>query len=283
MAPIHWVYVNIQQATDDDRSEHDSLGEEADGDACILEDTYEAILGEDGNDEQDGNDPPLALSSYDVTPATPSLPDPRQMIERELWVSAVNPVSATVYLIPLFVSLMDSQYTARIDTSVSLPSILPGLPATPPNSCVIPADNNHPQRLSFPGPALGRFHKPNAWLNDDCIDLGAQLIVWHLGTAAARGDPVVFSTFVLPRHHKGGDEGLWRACKWSSEFWKKDIWIFPVHADRNHWVLVIVYWKKRQIAYFDSLYSETAFKTHVKVRNCLRSLFQAWDVTRSCS
>ncbi|KAI1788532.1 hypothetical protein LXA43DRAFT_871760, partial [Ganoderma leucocontextum] len=102
------------------------------------------------------------------------------------------------------------------------------------------------------------------WLNDDCINLGAQVIMRHLGTPAARGDPVIFSSFVLSKHHKGGDEGLWRVCKSSSEFWKKDIWIFPIHSNGNHWALAIVYWRKRRIAYFDSLHSKIAFETHVK-------------------
>ncbi|KAI1784417.1 hypothetical protein LXA43DRAFT_1066776 [Ganoderma leucocontextum] len=220
VAPIHWVHVNIQQATEEDGSDAYSSGEEADDDACIIEDTYEAMFGEDVEH---------CPNAYSPIPATVPVPDPGQMIERELWLSDVNPA-----------------------------------PVTPPDSCIIPAEAAQQRGLTFPSAALGRLHEANAWLDDDCINIGTQVIMRHLGSAAARGDPVIFSSFVLPKHHKGGDEGLWRLCKSSLEFWKKDIWIFPIHSNGNHWALAIVYWRKRRIAYFDSLHSKVAFETHVK-------------------
>ena len=167
---------------------------------------------------------------------------------------------------------MHSQYRQRVDTSIPLPPVPPHAPTTPPESCIINPAASYPHRLSITSAALLRFHEANAWLNDDCIDFGAEVILRYLGTAAAHGDPVVFSCFVPPRHRRGGDEGLWRACKWSGEFWNKDIWIFPIHIDGNHWVLTIVYWRKRRIAYFDSLYNRAAFEVHVKVWNVNTSL-----------
>ena len=85
VVPIHWVHVNIQQATEYDGAEPESWDEEADCDACIVEDTYDAMLGEDGN--------------YDDNPPNPCglVPDTEtnlgQIIERDLWLFDINPVS----------------------------------------------------------------------------------------------------------------------------------------------------------------------------------------------
>ena len=119
-------------------------------------------------------------------------------------------------------------------------------------------------RIILPSPALSRFRQPNGWLNDDCIHIGAEVILRHIGTSATHGDPVFFSTYLLPSQKKS-DEGLWRLCKKMPEFWKKDLWIFPLHRNADHWTLTLVYWKKRRIAYFDSFASKSAFKSDVPV------------------
>ena len=91
----------------------------------------------------------------------------------------------------------------------------------------------------------------------------------HLGTASCRGDPAIFTSLVHPRYQIGSDTSLWRVCGQMGEFWKKDIWIFPINRNGNHWTLVIVDWKKGRMAHFDSFGSKTAFKNDVQVRICI--------------
>ena len=145
-----------------------------------------------------------------------------------------------------------------------LPPLPPHIPEFVQVPDTIPALEGHSRALTLPRPAVARFRKANAWLNDDCINIGAQLILRHIGVSAARGDPAIFSTFLLPSEKKG-DEGLWRVSKSVEEYWKKDLWIFPLHRNGNHWVLAVVYWKKRRIAYFDSFGSKSSFKSDVPV------------------
>nr|VWO93910.1 Plasma membrane ATPase (EC [Ganoderma boninense] len=225
---LHWVHVNVPQPTEDQDFEDDVTA--ADDQACLLYDTVENIV------EQVDSDLSLIISP----------PSHQLMIERDLWIYDTNP------------------YTIRSDTSVmtALPPfpthILESTSVILPES--IPAVDGH-SSIFLSSPALARFRQPNGWLNDDSINIAAQVFLRHTGSSAHR-DPAIFSTFVLPMQKKG-DEALWRLCKPMSEFWKKDIWIFPLHRNGDHWTLAVVYWKKRRIAYFDSFGSKSAFKTDV--------------------
>ncbi|KAI1788529.1 hypothetical protein LXA43DRAFT_894498 [Ganoderma leucocontextum] len=113
---------------------------------------------------------------------------------------------------------------------------------------------------------LERLHRRDGWLNDDCINLGSDLLLRHLGTAAARGNPALFPSWAVSTHRAGDDDGLWRVCRYAPEFWLKDIWLLPIHREsQSHWTLVIVYWRKRRIAYFDSFGGIASFEDDVKV------------------
>ena len=136
--------------------------------------------------------------------------------------------------------------------------------AAPPARCIIPAESEY-RRLEFRAPALNRLRQSTEWLCDECIELGAEAILRHVGTDSCRGDPVIFTPFALPKHKTGSDRSLWRLCKQSREFWAKDVWMFPIHRDGNHWTLVTVNWKKGRIAHFDSLNSRVAFKADIQV------------------
>ena len=117
VAPIHWVYVNIQQATEYDGSEPESWDEEADGEACIIEDTYDAMLGEDGNYEDSPSNP------CGLVPATVPT-DLRQVIERDLWLFDLNPVSMGYALDSSLLSCIysiSSTSTLRFRYHLSLP------------------------------------------------------------------------------------------------------------------------------------------------------------------
>ena len=124
---------------------------------------------------------------------------------------------------------------------------------------------DHKRDITFRTHDLNRFLHPYAWLNDECMNGGSQAILRHFGSARALGDPALFSTWVFATHLSGDDDALWRFSRVAGEFWRKDIWLIPVHREGNHWTLAIVYWRKQQIAYFDSLSSEDAFETDVKV------------------
>lgn len=70
--------------------------------------------------------------------------------------------------------------------------------------------------------------------------------------------------------HRGGkvdDDRIWGHChKTLNNVQDSDVWLFPIHCAGNHWTLAIVYWRKRRIAYFDSLGSKTVFEADSMVR-----------------
>ena len=123
----------------------------------------------------------------------------------------------------------------------------------------------HNRDLSFSPRDLNRFLQPYAWLNDECLNGGSQAILRHFGASHAGVDPALFSTWVIPTHLSGDDDALWRHSRVATDFWKKNVWLIPIHRDGNHWTLAIVYWNKRRIAHFDSLGSKHAFEMDVKV------------------
>ena len=123
----------------------------------------------------------------------------------------------------------------------------------------------HSRDISFSHHDINRFLHPHAWLNDECINGGSQAILRHFGSSGARGDVALFSSWVIPTHLSGDDDALEQHSRTTAEFWKKNIWLIPVHRDGDHWTLAIVYWRKRRIAHFDSLASKRAFEMDAKV------------------
>lgn len=156
------------------------------------------------------------------------------------------------------------QYTARINTSLLLPPNPDGMPAAPPESCIIPAvpGQSDSKELKFSASAMNRLHSRHEWLNDDCIDLGAQLLQRHFGL---RMNSAIFSVFTITQYLRGHDEALWRTSLLTPRFWERTIWMIPINRDHCHWTLAIVYWKKRRIAYFDSFASSSAWEEDAPV------------------
>ena len=154
------------------------------------------------------------------------------------------------------------QFTARINTTLLLPPVPAGMLATPPTSCTIPAipgdSNSHP--VTFGSSALGRLHRREEWLNDECIDFCSEVLRRYSEAAGFRIKTAIFSVFTISQYLGGHDEGLWRISLLTPEFWKKTIWIIPINRDHCHWTLAIVYWNKRRIAYFDSFGSKSAWE-----------------------
>lgn len=66
----------------------------------------------------------------------------------------------------------------------------------------------------------------------------------------------IFSTFDI--HLARYDQPLaeiWRRTQ-QTQYWKKPVWIIPVHRDvLEHWVVVVVYPAARRILFYDSLAS----------------------------
>ena len=167
---------------------------------------------------------------------------------------------------------MPLQYAAHPDTAHALPPAPLNLPDIAGPRTILP-NGDYTRPLFFPLDCLNRFLQPHAWLNDDCINLGAQAILRHLGSTGAQGSIALFSSYVYPSHRVGDDDALWRNCRYASHFWEKDLWLIPIHHNQNHWTLSIIYWRKKRIAHFDSLSSTEAFEYDVQVCK-----FAAWDL-----
>ncbi|KAI0371630.1 hypothetical protein BV20DRAFT_978666 [Pilatotrama ljubarskyi] len=149
-----------------------------------------------------------------------------------------------------------------------LVDIPPQGPATAgPVTVIIPATTDLP-RVLIPAQDMGRFLQPTAWLSDDCVNGGAQVLLRHYGTCSTHGgEPAIFSTRIFTMHcNHVDDDTIWRDCGLTTAFWRKDVWILPIHRTLPslHWTLAIVYWRKKRIAYFDSLADEASWQTDVK-------------------
>ena len=102
------------------------------------------------------------------------------MVDRELLMSDTNPVrlKAEYPAYSLSLSLRNNiQYTARINTSLSLPPIPDAMPTVPPESCAIPGvpGLNKSKPLTFTSAVLNRLHIRHEWLNDECIDFCSEV------------------------------------------------------------------------------------------------------------
>lgn len=125
--------------------------------------------------------------------------------------------------------------------------------------------------MKFRREDLERLHQPRRWLNDECINGCAQVLLQHFGTGGVTGgSPVVISSFTVTQHrNQSYDRAVW-SCVQATRFWEKDVWIIPIHqAERNHWELAVIYIKRLRIAYFDSFgHSETtSWRADVQVND----------------
>ncbi|KAI0746147.1 hypothetical protein C8Q76DRAFT_605599, partial [Earliella scabrosa] len=109
--------------------------------------------------------------------------------------------------------------------------------------------------------------RPERWLNDDCVNGCAQLLVHHFGASHNGGNIAILHSFTMAHQRNGTstDQAVWNISR-TARYWEKDIWIIPVHKPaEQHWELAIVYLKECRIAYFDSLAHRTSWEHDVQL------------------
>ena len=253
------MHVEVSDELEDETIE--ALEDMIHNEACLASDVLELLNSQDIDDESTSD------HSYhqvdDPTPSSTAVSLP--MIERELWVSYSNPVRLNTPWSCVHSRILSVQFSVLHETSVSLCPPPPNMPERADVPRTICATSLHSRDIFFSPEDLNRLLQPYAWLNDVCINGGSQAILRYFGSSGALCDPALFSTWVIATHLLGDDDALWRHSRVAAEFWKKDIWLIPIHRDGNHWTLAIVYWRKKRIAYFDSFSSKRAFETDVKV------------------
>lgn len=138
------------------------------------------------------------------------------------------------------------------DRTLCLPAASVDFPEAVLESCTVRLTTTgaSDRLLSFSKQCLNRFHQPDAWLNDDCINLGGVLLLEHFRTAGVHSVSL-FSSWIYPNRDRD-DNVLWRLSRNVLERPKTEIWLLPIHLD-NHWTLAIIYREEQRIAYFDSL------------------------------
>jgi hypothetical protein len=125
----------------------------------------------------------------------------------------------------------------------------------------------------FAEPDLKRFESPTALLNDTGINGGAAVIQQLFSRDPVYHDSfkqcTVFSTYTLPRiRSKAVDHEFWRNTR-RTEYWEKDVWIFPIHQPRQlHWVLAVAYVRSGEVYLFDSFADRNQWKKDIPVRFC---------------
>ena len=139
------------------------------------------------------------------------------------------------------------------------------MPERADESRTICGTTQHHRDIFFSSDDLNRFLRPYSWLNDECLNGGSQLLHRHFVSTHTHDSPALFSTWIIATHLSGDDDALWRRSRVAGDFWKKDIWLIPIHRNGNHWTLAIVYWQEKRIAHFDSLGDKHAFEDDAKV------------------
>lgn len=109
-----------------------------------------------------------------------------------------------------------------------------------------------------------------ALLNDICLNgLAAVLqglFKWDPNRGHYAHQVAIFSTYDLNRiRYQAPDTELWRnTCR--AEYWSKETWILPIHRQsERHWVLAVIYPKRREIHLFDSLARNSSWSRDIKV------------------
>jgi Ulp1 family protease len=124
---------------------------------------------------------------------------------------------------------------------------------------------------------LRRFDSPTALLNDTGINGGA-VVIQQLFS----GDPsyrhsaqrcAIFSTHAFSQiRYKAIDRVLWRNAR-HTEYWGKDIWVFPIHRPRQvHWVLAVAHVRTGKVYLYDSFASRNEWRKDIPV-TCYFSCF----------
>jgi hypothetical protein len=117
-----------------------------------------------------------------------------------------------------------------------------------------------------------RFETSQSLLNDVCINSTAALLqhIWSRPGEYHEVDSrrcAIFSTFDLHMaRYNCPLSDIWRrTCH--LEFWRKDIWLLPIHRPRpaGHWVLAIILVSSGKIFLYDSLAELAPWKHEIRV------------------
>ncbi|KAI0363187.1 hypothetical protein BV20DRAFT_1058256 [Pilatotrama ljubarskyi] len=234
--PVTWIQIPIQEEADL-RARGESE-ESAHTDVFLACDTLEELYEEDHElSAASLNAITTVLASSPVArplqnPSAPSNQGSSDMlIERALYLMQLNPRRHMVDVAPL---ADIPQHELGAASSVSV---------------IIPATKDLP-RVLIPAQDMHRFVRSTAWLSDDCINGGAQVLLRYYGTSSIHID----------------DNTIWRDCGLTTAFWRKEVWIVPIHRTlpSMHWTLAVVYWRKKRIAYFNSLADQVSWQTDVQ-------------------
>ncbi|KAL1443897.1 hypothetical protein MTO96_030143 [Rhipicephalus appendiculatus] len=116
---------------------------------------------------------------------------------------------------------------------------------TPPHEVLVSAFRIEIKRVDLHTLADGQ------WLNDEVINFYMNLIAAR--SAERKGLPrlYAFSTFFVPKLIRSGYEGVSRWTR-NVDIFAFDVLLVPLHFTA-HWCLVVVDFRERRIAYYDSL------------------------------
>ncbi|EAU89215.2 hypothetical protein CC1G_03480 [Coprinopsis cinerea okayama7 len=139
-------------------------------------------------------------------------------------------------------------------------------PPTPQSRYLVVAANPRNVLHEFEFSDINILHSPEERLNDVCMNSGGALLQQHLKAHGIADNCALLSTFtlVLIRHHSSSDD-IWRLVR-RSEYWKKDVWILPIHRTYpdEHWVVAVLYPKNGEVYVFDSLGARKPWKGDLK-------------------
>lgn len=129
-----------------------------------------------------------------------------------------------------------------------------------------------PFRILFDAKELEIMASPTARLNDGCINGISHVLQdifsapTHPASATSRRCALFSSHDLLMVRYNATDNDVWRHTQ-RSQFWLKDVWIFPIHQQSpvEHWVLAYACPHAHQIFYFDSFAEVAPWKREVKV------------------
>jgi Ulp1 family protease len=127
-------------------------------------------------------------------------------------------------------------------------------------------------RFEFYPTDIDRLRSSTAMLNDVCINSTAALLqrLWSRPGDVSEDHSrrcAVFSTFdlLMARSEVPPRDMYRRTAK--LDYWKKDIWILPIHraTPEKHWVMCVICIRSRELFLFDSLADSSPWKREISM------------------
>jgi Ulp1 family protease len=126
-------------------------------------------------------------------------------------------------------------------------------------------------RITVSAEAQRRLHNRKAWLNDEAINSIAQLIQCTLLRQRFFSNShncAIFGSHIFTLASHNSDIKTVHRNSRETIYWKRRIWIFPIHRPAaHHWVLAFVVHRRRTIFVYDSLgmYSPEVWQDDLRV------------------